>query len=315
METGATTRRLVGSAIVAPAVRHEKKVESDVRPDANRVIFSPLLDVTVTNSRKVPFGCLATITLTEEWFPVNDIPPHARHRVSPDPSDPATWGGVSPDKLPKPKLASALVNSNLILDRVLAMYSDYGCREINALRDRTVEEIRATQEKLFGGEQMLTYAETVEVIKIALANHSDDRLVINTAREIMALSDQAVRASQLYWQQRKIEILRAANGDKSFTGHADNYDLRICEYAGIDVTMTEADALRADVIRATTQQPVVAVAPPALPEGFAETMRTVVKEGIAEGIKAGLAAAATTPVAAEQKPAQGEQKSGRNNGR
>lgn len=259
----------------------------------------------------MPFGCLATIALAEEWFPVNDIPPHARHRVSPDPSDPATWGGLDPDKLPKPKLASALVNSNLILDRVLAMYSDYGCREIKALQDRSVEEIRVTQKKLFGDEQMLTYAETVAAIKTALAQYADDRLVINTAREIMALSDEAVRACHLYWQQRKQEILRAANGDKSFTGHADNYDLRICEYAGIDVTQTEADALRADVMKAALHPPVAVAPAPVLPEGFAETMRQVVKDGIAEGIKAGLAAA----VPAVAPAAQPEQKGGKSNGR
>lgn len=299
-----TATRLIDSAIVAPAVRHVPQSTGDVKPDANRVIYSPLLAVTVTSSRKVPFGCLATITLTEEWFPINDIPAHARHQVSPDPSNPETWGSVAADKLPKAKLASALVNSNLILDRVLAMYGDYGCREIKALQNCTVEEIRETQSKLFRGEQMRTYAQTVAAIKAALEQYSGDRLVVGAAREIMALSGETLRACELYWQQRKTEILRAANGDKSFTGHADNYDLRLCEYAGIDVTKTEADALRAEVLQRELQ----AAPAPALPEAFAETMKAAMKEAVAEGIKAGLAAA--VPPAT-----QTEQKGGKNNGR
>lgn len=273
------------AAIIEPAVRHVPSQPTDVRPDANRVIYSPLLNVTISQKRQIPFGCLATIPLMEEWFPVRDVPAHARHRVSPDPNDQATWPKNLGDKLPTPTLASVLTNSDLVLARVLQQYAEQGCREIVALRDKSADEIRAIQQKLFGNEQMRSYTQTVKAIQTALKSHSDDKLVVATARELMRQSDEALRACELYWQGRKVEIMRAANGDKQFTAHPDNFDLRICEYAGIDPTQTEADALRAEVLRAKLE-PSGGVA---MPEAFAEAMKTA----IAEGIKIGVAAVAT----------------------
>lgn len=278
-----------GAAIVEPAVRHVPTATSEVRPDANRVVYSPLLNVTVTQSRQIPFGCLATIPLMEEWFPLRDVPAHARHRVSPDPNDQSTWPAGTGDKLPVPKLASVLTNSDLVLARVLQQYAEQGCREIVALRDKAAAEIRAVQQRLFGAEQMRSYAQTVTAIQAALKSHGDDKLVVATARELMKQADEALRACELYWQGRKVEIMRAANGDKSFTAHPDNFDLRICEYAGIDPTQTEADALRAEVLRAKLEPS----GGGAMPEAFAEAMKTA----IAEGIKIGVAA-----VAMEAKP-------------
>lgn len=272
------------SFIAEPAIRHQPRATSDVRPDATRVIFSPLVNVIVSQTRKVPFGVLASLALTEEWFPVKDVPVHAHHRVSPDPNDPTTWGNVPEGKTPTPKLASVLVNSDLMLARVLATYSEQGCREIVALREKTTAEIRSAQTKLFGATQVRTYAETVTAIKHALDKHSDDKLVVATARELLKLSEEAARACELYWQARKVEIMRAANGDKEYTAHPDNYDLRICEYAGIDPTQTEADALRAEVLRGQLQ-PASGLPPVEL---LAEAMKTAIAEGVRMGVETAL---------------------------
>lgn len=282
------------SFIAEPAIRHQPQATSDVRPDATRVIFSPLVNVTVSQTRKFPFGVLASLTLTEEWFPVKDVPVHARHRVSPDPNDPNTWGNAPDGKLPAPKLASVLVNPDLALARLLATYSEQGCREIIALREKPASEIRSVQVKLFGAVQVRTYADTVTAIKAALDQHKDDKLVVSTAREILKLSEEAVRACELYWQGRKVEIMRAANGDKTFTAHPDNYDLRICEYAGIDPTQTEADALRAEVLRGQ-MQPAAGLPSPEL---FAEALKTAIAEGVRAGVEA------VTATRADQKNAK-----------
>lgn len=291
MEGSAPTLTL-DSFIAEPAVRHQPHATSDVRPDATRVLFSPLVGVVVSQTRKIPFGVLASLALMEEWFPIKDVPVHAHHRVSPDPNDPTTWGNVPDGKMPQPKLASVLVNPDLMLARVLATYSEQGCREIVALREKTTAEIRSTQVKLFGAAQVRTYAETVAAIKAALEKHSDDKLVVATAREILKLSEEAVRACELYWQARKIEILRAANGDKEYTAHPDNYDLRICEYAGIDPTQTEADALRAEVLRGQMQ--------PAAGLPSAELLTEAMKTAIAEGVRLGVEAV-TKPQTADIK--------------
>lgn len=274
------------SFIAEPATRHQPNVTSDVRPDATRVIFSPLVNVIVSQNRKLPFGVLASLALTEEWLPIKDVPVHARHRVSPDPNDQSTWGSVPDGKLPQPKLASVLVNPDLTLARVLATYSEQGCREIVTLREKSAAEIRSTQVKLFGAVQVRTYTDTVAAIKTALDKHGDDKLVIATAREVMKLSEEAIRACELYWQNRKVEIMRAANGDKTFTAHPDQFDLRICEYAGIDPTQTEADALRAEVLRGQLQG--ASGLPPV--ELLAEAMKTAIAEGVRMGVEATKAA-------------------------
>lgn len=276
------------AAIIEPAVRHVPSQPTDVRPDANRVIYSPLLNVTISQKRQIPFGCFATIPLMEEWFPVRDVPAHARHRVSPDPNDQTTWLKNLGDKLPTPTLASVLTNSDLVLARVLQQYAEQGCREIGALRDKSADEIRAIQQKLFGNEQMRSYTQTVKAIQTALKSHSDNKLVVATARELMQQSDEALRACELYWQGRKVEIMRAANGDKQFTAHPDNFDLRICEYAGIDPTQTEADALRAEVMKAQLAPSGAAVTP----EAFAEAMKAAIAEGIKTGVAAVVGASA-----------------------
>ncbi len=274
-------------AIQEPAVRHAAQAVSEVRADANRVLYSPLVAVTVSQIRKIPFGCLGTIGLTEEWFPVRDVPSHARHRVTPDPNDPSTWRNPASEKLPQPVLASVLSDSDKTLSRVLAQYGDYGCREIVALRDKTATEIRDVQFALFGPTQIRTYLETAEAINAALQQHSKNALLVSVAREIRVISEQAMRACELYWNQRKIEIMRAANGDKTFTAHPDNYDLRLCEYAGIDPTMTEAESLRADVLRRQIQ-PVEPAGP--APQVLVDAMRLAVTEGVKEGVTAAIAA-------------------------
>jgi len=270
--------------IQEPALRHQAQSNSDVRPDATRVIFSPLVAViTSTQLPPIPFGVIATLALREEWHPVRDVPVHARHRVSPDPNDQSTWGDLPANgRLPQPRLASVLVGTDLTLARVLQTYAELGCREIVALRDKSASEIRATQARLFGSTQVRTYLDTIQAVRAALDQYSDDRLVVGAAREIMKLSDEAVRACELYWQGRKIEIMRAANGDKSFTAHPDGYDLRICEYAGIDPTQTEADALRAEVMRGQLQSANV------MPqqEMFAEALKTAIAEGVRLGVEA-----------------------------
>lgn len=310
MEGTAADFRL-NDAIIEPATRHTPKETGNVRPDVNRVIYSPLVNVTISQTRQVPFGCLAVIPLMEEWFPINDIPPHARHRVSPDPGDSSTWGDLSPDKLPKPKLASALVNSDLILARVLQTYADQGCREITTLCDKSSAEIRTTQQKLFGAEQIRTYLQTVAAIKKALDTHSDDRLVVGAAREIMKQSEEALRACELYWQNRKVEIMRAANGDKEYTAHPDRFDLRVCEFAGIDPTMTEAEALRAEVLKGQLQPAPVAPAVPT-PEAFTEAMKVAVAEGVKVGIAEGMKVAQESkPVTPASEPPKGNQRNNR----
>lgn len=276
------------SALVEPAV-YFKAEQSGVRPDANRVIFSPLVNVTVSQKRQIPFGCLALIPLTEDWLPARDIPPHARHRVHPDPNNPGTWGKETHQqgKLPTPRLASVMVNSDIALARVLQQYSERGCREIETLRDAPVTDIRATQEKIFGRTQIRAYTELVAACKAALERYDKDKLVVGTVRELMTIGTEANRAAHIYWQSRKIEIMRGANGDTSVTSHPDNFDLRVCEFAGIDVTQTEADALRAEVLSQQLQAP-VNTAP--TPEAFAEAMKAAIAEGVKQGVSAVMSA-------------------------
>lgn len=282
METATLAELNLDNALVEPAVRFEAQ-PSGVRPDANRVIFSPLVNVTVSQKRQIPFGCLAIIPLTEDWLPAKDIPAHARHRVFPDPNNPETFKDLPDGKLPTPRLASVIVNSDIVLARVLQQYAERGCREIEALRDAPAADIRATQEKIFGKIQIRTYAQLVAACNTALDQHKQDKLVIGTVREVMTIGREAHRACQLYWNDRKIEIMRGANGDKSVVPHPDNFDLRICEFAGIDPTQTEADALRAEVLSQQLGAPAMS-AP--TPEAFAEAMRAAIKEGVKEGVAA-----------------------------
>lgn len=259
----------LSNVIVAPPTPKAADVVSGVRPDAMRVIFSPLVNITVNQKRQIPFGCLGTIPLTEEWLPARDVPVTARHRISPDPNDPATWHSVQPGKLPVPQLASVIVNSDTALARVLKDYSDMGCREVEALREKTVEQILSIQQRLFGGEQMRTHEQIRQRVLLVAENGKDDKTLIATAREVMRVADQALEACKLYWKARRVEM---ASDDKFVVKHADNFDLRCCEFADIDPVSTEADALRADVLRnqaAAAPAPVPAVDWQEVGKGFA----------------------------------------------
>lgn len=280
--------------VQAPARRNLPKTLGGVRPDATRVIYSPLVGVVISPSWKAPFGAFVALTLREEWFPVKDIPASARHRVSPDPSDPGTWGNRTADNLPAPSLASTLTTPDLILARVMQTYGEMGCREVLALQDKTSDEIRDVQLKLFGTAQMRTFAQTVAAIKEALDQYGNSNsLLVSAARELMTLVTETKRACELYWGTRKVEIMRAANGDKSVVPHPDNYDLRLCEFAGIDVTKTEAEALRAEVLANQLESQQAPAGPK--PEEFAELVKSAVVEGVkvglAEGMKIGAAPA------------------------
>lgn len=304
MEAAATSAVDFNSAIIAPAERFVPKETNEVRPDAMRVIFSPLVPVTISQKRQIPFGSLANIPELEDWMPARDVPVHARHRVHPDPNDASTWSQVQPGKLPVAQLASVIVPSDLILSRVLKDYADMGCREIETLREKTSEQIMNVQRRLFGTAQMRTYKQIRTAILAALDQFKDDKLVVGTAREVMRIADDALKACQLYWKARRIEMV---SGEKGTTSHTDNFDLRICDFADIDPIATDADALRADVLRAQAQPAQVVPAGPT-----AEQFAAAMKEAVAEGVKAGIAAV-TAAKPEEAKPTQqGGNKNGRN---
>lgn len=304
MEAAAAVDFNLDSAIIAPAQRFVPKETNEVRPDAMRVIFSPLVNVTISQKRQVPFGYLANIPELEDWLPARDVPVHARHRVHPDPNDASTWSQVQPGKLPVAQLASVMIPSDLILSRVLKDYSDMGCREIETLREKTNDQIISVQRRLFGTGQMRTYEQIRQAVLRAAEQFKSDELVIGTAREVMRIADEALKACQLYWKGRRIEMV---SGEKGTTSHTDNFDLRICDFADIDPIATDADALRADVLRAQAQPAQVIPAGPT-----AEQFAAAMKEAVAEGVKAGIAAV-TAAKPEETKPAQqGGNKNGRN---
>jgi len=296
----------LNAAIIAPAEKFIPRETNDVRPDAMRVIFSPLVNITVSQKRQIPYGYLANIPEQEDWMPARDVPVQARHRVHPDPNDASTWSQVQAGRLPVAQLASVIVPSDLILSRVLKDYADMGCREIETLREKTSAQITSVQQRLFGVEQMRTHEQIRQAVLRAADQYKDDKLVIGTAREIMKMADEALKACQLYWKSRRIEM---ASGEKGTTSHADNFDLRICDFAGIDPISTEADALRADVLRAQQAQPA-----PVAPAGpTAEQFAAAMKEAVAEGVKAGIAAAtAVKPEETKSSGQQGANKNGRN---
>lgn len=235
------------AAVVAPA-QPRKPVYRDVRPDAMRVIFSPLVAVIVDTYRTIPFGLLSNVPPAEFWASVRDIPKPQQMRVSPDPGDPSTWPAtLATGQLPKPTLAMALTPSDLVTERILKDYSELGAVEIIALRDCSVELLNKINADVLQ-EQLRTHQDTMLVLQAWRQSKLTD-VEARAASEIEAAANRALAFSRQHWQRRKIEIMRAANGDQAYTGHADDFDLRLCEYAGIDPTMTEADQLRADVLR------------------------------------------------------------------
>lgn len=242
------------TAVVAPPVKPVAPQKA-VSPEAVRVVFSPLVNMIVNDHRTIPFGVIANVPPSEYWASIRDIPRQQRIKVSPDPADPSTWPqGLQSGQLPKPTLACALTPSDVVLERLLKDYVGDGAVELVSLRDASTGVLVELNDQL-GGAPLRTHAETVA----ALTRYRTEVLphytgVLGTALskavdDLERAANNALQIARNHWQRRKIEILRAANGDKEFTNHPDDYDLRLCEYAGINPTQTEADQLRAEILR------------------------------------------------------------------
>jgi hypothetical protein len=240
------------AAVVAPPVK-KLPPQKAVSPEAVRVVFSPLVNLTVNTYRIIPFGTVANVPPSEYWASIRDIPKPAQIRVSPDPADPSTWPPLAPGQLPKPTLACALMPSDAVLERLLKDYGDLGAVELVSLRDASVGVLSELNAQL--GLQLRTYAQTLEAVKQYRVNVLPSYAGVLAQALTVAIADieqaasRALQIARQHWQRRKVEILRAANGDKEYTNHPDEFDLRMCEYAGIDPTQTEADALRADLLQ------------------------------------------------------------------